>query len=250
VKAKELAESANRAKSQFLANISHELRTPLNAVIGFSDIISKQLLGPIENPKYVEYSNDINESGIHLLEIINDILDLSKAEAGKLELTLREISVPKSIEECIKVVSKRAQDNNLTIISDIPDKLPAIIADRMRFKQIVLNLLSNAVKFTGDGGIISIIARVRKVSDLIDEFTIIIKDTGIGMSQEELDIAFKSFQQIDSGLNRKYEGTGLGLPLTKKLVELHGGGIELISAPGQGTSVIVTLRSDKSHITG
>jgi signal transduction histidine kinase len=243
IKSKEIAESANRAKSQFLANISHELRTPLNAVIGFSDIIYKEMLGPIENRKYVEYSKDINESGEHLLHIINDILDLSKAEAGKLDPVLREIGVKKTIDECITFVSKRAEDNNISIKMNIPDKLPNLVVDRVMFKRIISNLLSNSVKFTNSGGTITISVTTKLSNRNENIFTITIEDTGIGMSKDDIELAFKSFVQLDGGLTRKYEGTGLGLPLTKKLVELHGGNIELVSKVGEGTKAVLKFYS-------
>ncbi len=247
VKAKETAETANRAKSQFLANISHELRTPLNAVIGFSDLICNEILGPIEDTRYVEYARDINESGEHLLHIINDILDLSKAEAGKLEPVLREINLKKTLDECVTYISKRAEDNNIKVKIDLPDKMPNLIADRVMFKRIISNLVSNSVKFTNRGGIIKISADVKLSNKRENIFTIIIEDTGIGMTKEDIDLAFKSFVQLDSGLNRKYEGTGLGLPLTKKLVELHGGNIELQSRVGEGTRAVIKFYSPHSE---
>ncbi|PIR34273.1 MAG: hypothetical protein COV36_01080 [Alphaproteobacteria bacterium CG11_big_fil_rev_8_21_14_0_20_44_7] len=243
VKAKDAAEAANKAKSQFLANISHELRTPLNAIIGFSDILHNQMLGPIGNDKYAEYAKDINESGTFLLDQIRDLLDYSRAEAGKLDLNLQEINCEKNVRECIKYISKRAEDGNLNIITEIQDDMPAIVADRIRFKQIITNLLSNAVKFTDTGGEIRIIATAKAIDSDSTEFKIIIKDTGIGMTKDDINVAFKVFAQVDGGLDRKYEGTGLGLPLTKKLVELHGGSLELDSTPGEGTSAILTFIS-------
>lgn len=247
VKSKEIAESANRAKSQFLANISHELRTPLNAVIGFSDLIRNEILGPIEDIRYVEYARDINESGEHLLHIINDILDLSKAEAGKLEPVLREVVLKKSLDECVTYIAKRAADNDIKVTVDVPEKMPTLIADRVMFKRIISNLLSNSVKFTNRGGSIKVSANVKVSSKRENIFTIVIEDTGIGMSKEDIDLAFKSFVQLDSGLNRKYEGTGLGLPLTKKLVELHGGNIELQSTVGEGTKAILKFYSPNNE---
>jgi len=231
-KAKDSAESASRAKSQFLANISHELRTPLNAIIGFSSILMNQLFGPLGDNKYLEYAKDINESGTHLLDIINDILDLSKAEAGKLSITYQEVHVGKSINKCLTILAERAEKGNVTVSVDVPKTLPALIADRLRFIQIVLNIMSNAVKFTEAGGRVHVAAKV-----VDDQFVITVQDTGIGMSKEDLDKAFQSFGQVDSGLNRKYEGTGLGLPLTRKLIELHYGKIEMESELGKGTIV-------------
>jgi signal transduction histidine kinase len=242
-KAKDIAESANRAKSQFLANISHELRTPLNAIIGFSSILMNQLFGPLGDQKYLEYSKDINESGAHLLDIINDILDLSKAEAGKLSINYEEVQISKSINKCLTILGERAVKNNIMITTDIPKTLPLLIADRLRFIQILLNIMSNAIKFSNEGGKVSIAVRTKEQDGNITHFVITITDTGIGMSKEDLDKAFQSFGQIDSGLNRKYEGTGLGLPLTKKLMDLHYGAIEMQSELGQGTTVILTFPS-------
>lgn len=238
-KARDAAEAANRAKSQFLANISHELRTPLNAIIGFSSILMNQLFGPLGDQKYIEYSKDINDSGAHLLDIINDILDLSKAEAGKLTLNYEEVHVPKSVNKCVSILSDRIEKGKITLIKDIPKVLPPLVADRLRFIQIVLNILSNAVKFTPEGGIVHLSVTSHEVEYVPASVTITIQDTGIGMSVEDQAKAFQSFGQVDSGLNRKYEGTGLGLPLTKKLVELHHGHITLQSEVGKGTTVTI-----------
>ncbi len=240
-RAKDEAEAASRAKSQFLANISHELRTPLNAIIGFSSILMNQLFGPLGDSKYMEYSRDINESGAHLLDIINDILDLSKAEAGRLTLNLEEVQVQKAIAKCVTLMTDRAEKGNVKIITDIPKLMPPLMVDRLRFIQVVLNVLSNAVKFTEESGTVSITASTRKVNDEITHYLVQIRDTGIGMSREDIDKAFQSFGQVDSGLNRKYEGTGLGLPLTKKLMELHGGAIEIESELAVGTQVTLVF---------
>lgn len=236
-RARDAAESANRAKSQFLANISHELRTPLNAIIGFSSILMNQLFGPLGDQKYLEYSKDINESGAHLLDIINDILDLSKAEAGKLAINYEEVHVAKSINKCMTILSERAAKGGVSISADVPKTLPPLVADRLRFIQILLNILSNAIKFTGEGGKVGITVRTREEGSEVTHFIITIQDTGIGMVQTDIEKAFQSFGQVDSGLNRKYEGTGLGLPLTKKLMDLHHGEITIESESGKGTAV-------------
>lgn len=240
-KARDVAESANRSKSQFLANISHELRTPLNAIIGFSSILMNQLFGSLGDAKYTEYAQDINESGVHLLNIINDILDLSKAEAGKLTLSYEEVHLGKAIGKCITILAERAQKGGVSISTHVPKMLPALVADRLRFIQILLNVLSNAIKFTQEGGHVEISVHTREAGGEITEFLVLVADTGIGMSQADIEKAFQSFGQVDSGLNRKYEGTGLGLPLTKKLLELHQGSIEIQSELGRGTVVTLTF---------
>ena len=240
-KAKDSAENANRAKSQFLANISHELRTPLNAVIGFSSILMNQLFGPLGDNKYLEYAKDINDSGAHLLDIINDILDLSKAEAGKLILNYEEVHIGKAINKCVTIITERAQKANISISTDIPKMIPPLVVDRLRFIQVIINILSNAVKFTNEGGNVNIAVRSKEAGGEVVEFAVIITDTGIGMSKEDIEHSFQSFGQVDGGLNRKYEGTGLGLPLTKKLMELHGGRIDIESQLGKGTTVTLTF---------
>ncbi len=243
-RARDAAEGANRSKSQFLANISHELRTPLNAIIGFSSILVNQLFGPMGNGKYVEYAKDINDSGTHLLDIINDILDLSKAEAGKLMLSFEEINVEKAVAKCLGILAERASEGGVMVRSELPKKLPPLTADRLRFIQILLNVLSNAVKFTEPGGTVTIRAECEDYGPTEPgSYIISIRDTGIGMEPEDIQKAFQSFGQVDSDLNRKYEGTGLGLPLTKKLMELHSGDIWLQSTPGEGTTATLRFRT-------
>ncbi|MFQ5959385.1 MAG: PAS domain-containing sensor histidine kinase [Alphaproteobacteria bacterium] len=234
--AKEQAELANRAKSEFLANMSHELRTPLNAIIGFSEIIRSHTFGPVGNPRYVEYAKDINESGRHLLDIINDILDLSKIEAGKAEPIEEDVDVNRVAESCLTLVMARAEAAGLRLERRIPADIPALRADERMLKQIVLNLLSNAVKFTQRGGRITLSA----AADAQAGFTIKVGDTGIGIAPEDIAKAMSPFDQVDGTLNRKYEGAGLGLPLTKALVEMHGGSLGLDSEPGVGT--VATIR--------
>ena len=240
-RSKNVAEQANIAKSQFLANISHELRTPLNAIIGFSSIITNQLFGPLGDDKYLDYAKDINDSGSHLLDIINDILDLSKAEAGKLDLNYEEIFVPKALKKCMTIISDRAEKGQVKLETNIEKGVPTLIADRLRFIQVVLNILSNAVKFTPVDGTVSLCAGAIEEEGVETHIAVSISDTGIGMSQDDIEKAFQSFGQVDSGLNRKYEGTGLGLPLTRKLVELHHGHINVESELGVGTTVTITM---------
>jgi PAS domain S-box-containing protein len=228
-------EAASLAKSYFLANISHELRTPLNAIIGFSEIMQNQLLGPVENATYLGYASDIYESGTHLLGLINEILDLSKAEAGRMEINDEIVEVPVLVERCVATLRPQADKTRITLHNVASATLPALVADRARLRQILVNLLSNAIKFTPERGNVTVTA-------FIDEdrrFAISVADTGIGMSPEQIPIALEPFRQIDSALNRAHGGTGLGLPLTKRLIELHGGAFEIESVLGQGTTVTV-----------
>jgi signal transduction histidine kinase len=238
------AEAANVAKSQFLANVSHELRTPLNAIIGFSTMLHEEQFGPLGNAKYTEYARDIHDSGKHLLDVINDILDLSKAETGTLSMVWGSVSLQKIIEKALNIVAGQAHHRKIDIYTDFPEKMPKMIADRVRVMQILLNVLSNAIKFTPEGGKIIIRAFAEAAKNGVHYFTIEVEDSGIGMSQASIDKAFSSFNQGDAGLNRRYEGAGLGLPLTKRLVDLHHGKIKISSSEGHGTKVTVRLTSD------
>ena len=237
IRSKEEADLANRAKTEFLANISHELRTPLNAIIGFSDLMQREMLGPLGNEQYADYIRDIHQSGSHLHDVINDILDLSKIEAGQMELQESPVDVKRTIDRCVRVVAARADDHGLTLTADLPETLPAIIADERKLKQILINLMSNAVKFTKDGGTIT----VEAAANADQGVTIRVADTGIGIEAENIPKVFRPFEQVDSSLSRPQEGTGLGLPLTKSLVELHGGTLTLESEIGVGTIVTVNL---------
>jgi signal transduction histidine kinase len=245
-RARQAAESASQAKSQFLANVSHELRTPLNAIIGFSAMLSNEQFGPLGNPKYVEYASDIQDSGKHLLDVINDILDLTKAEAGKLSVNFASLNLAKIIGKALRIVAGHAYERKVDIYTDIPEKMPKIIADPVRLVQILLNLLSNAIKFSHEGGKITVRVRAESARQGVHYFTITIEDQGIGMSEADIRKAFSTFNQADAGLNRKYEGAGLGLPLTKRLVDLHHGKIKIESKYGEGTMVTVRLTSDPS----
>ncbi len=234
-KARDEAKDADRAKSAFLANMSHELRTPLNAIIGFAQMMQYEIAGPL-NPKYREYADDIQRSGVHLKDVVNGILDLSKIEVGALELREAPVFVADLAEACHRIVLPLADAARVTLNLDIPPDLPVVLADEIRLKQAMLNILSNAVKFTAVGGSVGLTVKIRG-----GDLAIVIADTGIGMSPEDVLIAMKPFRQIDSALNRRYEGTGLGLPLAKAFTELHGGRLEIESAPGVGTTISLVM---------
>ena len=229
------AEEANQAKSKFLANMSHELRTPLNAIIGFSEIMESGMFGPLGAEKYHEYCNDIRGSGQYLLEVINDILDMSKIEAGRLRLDFEDLSLDTLFNEAMRVVAVRAQEKDLNLVSRISPQL-GLRADRRAFKQIVLNLLSNAVKFTPAHGRVTV--RGRATGQCV---TLAIADTGIGIAKEALSRLGRPFEQVESQLTKIHQGSGLGLAIAKSLVELHGGRMRIRSALGKGTVVIVRL---------
>lgn len=234
--AKDAAERAYAAKSQFLANMSHELRTPLNAIIGFSEMMQGQLLGPIGTEKYLDYITGIRESGEHLLDLISDILDMSKIEAGKYELDLEELNIAKIIPLAVHMMEGRAQDSRIKISTNLPKEGLQIVADRRALMQILLNLLSNAVKFTEPGGSVKVDCLPRE-----DYVSIKVSDTGIGIPANKLSIVTKPFEQAASSYTREHEGTGLGLSITKDLVELHGGNLHIDSTVGVGTTVTIRL---------
>ena len=245
--AKEQAELANRTKSEFLANMSHELRTPLNAILGFSELMGNATLGPLGNPRYEEYAKDINDSGRHLLALIQDILDLSKIEAGRLELDEEDIDVAMTIRACLLLVKERAENSGVKLKTDIPQDLPVLHADKRKLKQILVNLLSNAVKFTSAAGEVTLKAWWREDSGFV--FQVI--DTGIGMALADIPTALSPFGQVGSTLARKYGGTGLGLPLAKSLAEMHGGSLDLQSEVGAGTTVTVRFPEERIvHVAG
>ncbi len=230
--AKDAAEHADSSKSSLLANVSHELRTPLNAIIGFSEVMRNQILGPILNPKYREYIEDIHKSGEHLLEMINDILDFSKIEAGHLELYEETIDLGEAINSVVRLLRDQATNAELDVVPLVADDLPQLKGDTRRLKQILINLLSNSIKFTPAGGSIEIMAD--QVEDGID---LIVKDTGIGIPESEIERVMLPFAQVDNAMSRQHLGTGLGLPLAKRLVELHGGNFQLESEEGKGTRI-------------
>jgi signal transduction histidine kinase len=228
-------EVANKHKSEFLANMSHELRTPLNAIIGFSEVLIERLFGEL-NPKQEDYIRDIHGSGKHLLTLINDILDLSKVEAGRMELELSTFQLSSALSNAMILVRERAQRHSILLGQQVDTTLGEIVADERKFKQILLNLLSNAVKFTADGGRIDVLAQREDGNAVIS-----VRDTGIGIAQEDQAAVFEEFRQVGRDYTRKQEGTGLGLALTKKFVELHGGKIWLESEPGKGSTFTFTI---------
>jgi signal transduction histidine kinase len=243
--AKEQAELANRTKSEFLANMSHELRTPLNAIIGFSEVLTRGIFGPIENPRYRDYVSDIHESGLHLLSIIADILDLSKIESGNAALNEEVVDLCDLGRACVRLVKVRAQEGDLQIGEIYPSESVYILADTRMIKQIIINLLSNAIKFTPSGGRVNLVIKRNRHGGVLIQ----VVDNGIGMDPEDIGKAFSQFGQIDSALDRKYEGTGLGLPLTKSMVELHGGQLLLESKLEEGTIVTIQLGPKRTVAT-
>lgn len=229
-----MAQSENRDKSQFLANISHELRTPLNSIIGFSEIIKGNMIEGIDVNKFDGYISDIHSSGVHLLSLINDILDYSKSEAGKLELEVTEANLNKLVHNCVRLVTPRAEAAQVLLVEALPKEILNIVTDSKKFKQILLNLLSNAIKFTPAGGEVRITAWADINNDC---YMFEVRDSGIGIAPKDISVAMSPFGQVDSAMSRKYEGTGLGLPLSKKLVELMGGKFEISSEVGVGTTI-------------
>jgi PAS domain S-box-containing protein len=240
--AKETAELADRAKSQFLANMSHELRTPLNAIIGFAEIMNDNLFGPLGDPRYVEYIKDIEESGKHLLTLINDILDLSKIEANETALREEQVDLGGVFESCARLVRERAQRARVELHVPSGGDMPVVWADRGKLKQILLNLLSNAVKFTPAEGKVDVETGLAPNGGVF----VRVRDTGIGMRREDIPLALQPFRQIENTLARKHQGTGLGLPLSISLARMHGGDLEIESEPDKGTTVTLRLPADRT----
>jgi signal transduction histidine kinase len=228
-----MAERANEEKSSFLAKMSHELRTPLNAIIGFADIIKSEIMGPLGNALYKDYAKDIESSGQHLLALINDILDLSKAESGKLELYEEPFDIEDSVTGALRIIDPLAQKKSLIVDVNMMESLPPLFADERRFKQILLNLLSNAVKFTPVAGRVTVNINIGQAGEL----SVIIQDTGIGIPADKLPFVFEEFARVESIETKSIEGTGLGLPLTKRLIEHHDGRMDITSEAGSGTIV-------------
>ncbi|WP_342642851.1 PAS domain-containing sensor histidine kinase [Rhodoligotrophos ferricapiens] len=235
------AEAANRSKSEFLANMSHELRTPLNAIIGFSEVMEREMLGPIGTKRYTEYATDIHRSGQYLLDVISDILDMSKIEAGRMPLEIKPCDVGVILEDSLRIISARAAEENVSIIRAFPERLP-VTGDKRALKQVMINLLANAVKFTPAGGSVTIAAEDRG-----REVAIVIADTGIGIPRQAIDKLGRPFEQVENQLTKTKSGSGLGLAISKSLIELHGGSIKIDSTEGKGTTVTVFLPSNAAR---
>ena len=236
-KAKTIAIQANKSKSAFLANMNHELRTPLNAIIGFTEMIQKEAYGPIEQPEYREYIDIVNASGTHLLNVINAILDMSKIEAGKMEMREQECDIFDLVQQVSRMMTSTAGKKNIVLETDLPDDLPDLCCDPTMVRQILLNLISNAVKFSPDNTVVSLIVRVTACGNM----EISVLDQGVGISRENIDAVVKPFFQVDGDLNRSQEGTGLGLSIVKAYLELHQARFDIESELGKGTKVIVTF---------
>lgn len=237
-------DAANRAKSEFLAHMSHELRTPLNSVIGFSEMVRTETLGPIDNPTYIDYAGYIQQSASHLLNVINDILDISKIEAGELEMDETAIDLQALVAEAMTLASERAAGKDLAVESSIPTDLPKLMADERMIKQVLVNLLSNAVKFTPDGGAITVAA----ASDPDQQILLSVRDNGIGIAEKDIPRAMQPFEQVRRSATLSHSGTGLGLSLSKKLVELHGAELFINSEVGVGTTVTIMFPANRTVI--
>jgi PAS domain S-box-containing protein len=242
--AKEEADAASRAKSEFLGTMSHELRTPLNAIIGFTEIMKEGVMGPLDNPHYRSYVADIHFSSTHLLNLINEILDVTKAEAGKLEVQEQVFDLRNVIEAVVRISGPPIDKAGVTVTIDLPADLPRLRADEGKTRQVFFNLISNAVKFTPPGGRIDISGRFDSDTGL----SVTVADTGIGIAPQDLKRVLEPFVQVDSSLSRRHQGTGLGLPAVKGIMELHHGTIELQSTAGAGTAVTITFPPERAVV--
>ena len=238
---KRRAEAASAAKSRFLANISHELRTPLNAIIGFSEMLTNEVFGSLGSAKYAEYAHDIGRSGRHLLDLINDLLDLSKVEAGRIDLVEQRLDLAEVVADSRAMVEGRAQANGVTVLATVPRDAPRLLADRRAVRQMLTNLLSNAVKFTPRGGRVELRLARGEAAELL----VLVTDTGVGIAADMLGRVTEPFTQADADLDRRHQGTGLGLALTKALVEAHGGRLLLVSSEGEGTTVTLSFPASR-----
>ncbi len=239
--AKRAAETANAHKTEFLARVSHEIRTPLNAIIGFSDMMASEHFGAIGNPRYVEYASDIGRSGRHVLDIVNDLLDISKIEAGEMELEFSAVELNEAISEAVSLVQPQANAQRVIIRTSLSGAVPRVVADQRSVKQIALNILSNAIRFTPSGGQIVVSCAYEPTGSVI----LRIRDTGVGMTRGELEQAMKPFRQVTTGARKRGDGTGLGLPLTKAMVEANRAQFAITSAPNEGTLVEITFPSQR-----
>jgi len=240
--AQEAAQQAHRTKSNFLALMSHELRTPLNAIIGFSEVLAQEMFGPHGNPRYRDYARDIHGSGNQLLALVDNILELSEAEGGYLELYPEAVDVHALMQNCVRALSVRINERRLRVTVRATDNLPLLFADAARMKQMLFNILSNAVKFTLPGGEVRLKAKLDGTGAIV----VSVKDTGIGMSAEQIPVALEPFRQIESPMSRHAEGSGLGLSLTKAFIEQHGGTIAIESTLGKGTTVRLAFPADRT----
>ena len=239
--AKRAAETANAHKSDFLARVSHEIRTPLNAIIGFSDMMATERFGPIGHPRYIEYANDIGRSGRHVLDIVNDLLDISKIEAGEMELEFTAVGLNETISEAVSLVQPQANAQRVIIRTSLSTNVPQIVADLRSIKQIALNILSNAIRFTPSGGQIVVSTAYEANGSVV----LRIRDTGVGMTRSELEQAMKPFRQVTTGARKRGDGTGLGLPLTKAMVDANRANFAISSTPNEGTLVEVIFPSPR-----
>jgi two-component system cell cycle sensor histidine kinase PleC len=235
--AKTQLEEANRTKSEFLANMSHELCTPLNAIVGFSELIKGETFGPIKEKRYIGYTDDIFHSGYHLMSIIDDVLDMSKIEAGHSSPKRKTFDLSEMAGECVRMNAEQARQKSIDFKSDLYNEIPPVFADEKMIKQFILNLLSNAIKFTEANGSV----HLKTALNGNGNYTITVADTGLGIAQENLDIIFEPFRQIESTIERQHGGTGLGLPLVKAMIDMHGGTLSIDSALGNGTTITITL---------